>query len=148
MKRHLLNAAGAVALAATLLFAAGCSAQHSDSDSAGSGASAAAGGASSSASGATGATGSGQSPQARGRMGQVLLSLDLTDDQKAKIKQIMADTRKQNEAVTDRAEKRANFRLAFQKVEAVLTPDQQAKFKAKMAAMRAAQAPAPDQTPQ
>ncbi len=145
MKRHLLNAAGALALAATLLVAAGCSAQHSDSDSSGSAGAGAAGGAASSA---AGPAGSGQSPQARGRMGQVLMSLDLSDDQKAKIKQIMADARKQNENVTDRATRRANFRAAFQKVEAVLTPDQQTQFKAKMAAMRAAQSPNPDQTPQ
>ena len=144
MKRHLINAASALALAATVLIAAGCSAQHSDSstDSTGAGAGASTGAASSAA------NPGGGSPQTRGRMGQILMSLNLTDDQKAKIKQIMAQTRKENENITDRAVKRANFRAAYQRVQEVLTPDQQTQFKAKMAAMRAAQSPNPDQTPQ
>jgi Spy/CpxP family protein refolding chaperone len=70
------------------------------------------------------------------RMGQVLLSLNLNDKQKSQIRDIMAAARKQNEGVTDRDVRRANFKKAFGQVNAVLTPDQQKQFKEKMDALR------------
>jgi Spy/CpxP family protein refolding chaperone len=66
------------------------------------------------------------------RMGQVLLN----DKQKSQIRDIMAAARKQNEGVTDRDVRRANFKKAFGQVNAVLTPDQQKQFKEKMDALR------------
>jgi Spy/CpxP family protein refolding chaperone len=70
------------------------------------------------------------------RMGQILLSLGLSDAQKAQIKDIMAAARKQNEGVTDRDVRRANFKKAYEQVNTILTPAQQKEFKEKMAAMR------------
>ncbi len=72
----------------------------------------------------------------RGRMGKALMSLNLSDAQKTQIRGIMADVRKQNESVTDRDQKRANYKAAMTKVEAVLTPAQRTELHAKMDAMR------------
>ncbi len=69
-------------------------------------------------------------------MGKILMQLNLSDDQKAQIRSIMADARKANAGVTDKDAKRANMKAAYAKVDAVLTPDQRAAFKAKMDAMR------------
>jgi len=71
------------------------------------------------------------------RMGQILMSLNLTDDQKAKIKQIMADARAQNQNVTDRDQRRANFKAAYAKIDTVLTPAQDKELHEKLDAMRA-----------
>ncbi len=84
--------------------------------------------------GAAPAPGQGQS---RGRMGKVLMSLDLSDAQKTQIRAIIADARKQNQSVTDRDQKRANMKAAYAKVETVLTPAQRTQLHAKMEAMRA-----------
>jgi Spy/CpxP family protein refolding chaperone len=78
-----------------------------------------------------------------GRMGQVLMSLNLNDSQKSQIRSIMADTRKQNENVTDRDTRRANYKAAMTKVEAVLTPAQRTALHAKMDAMRQQNPPPP-----
>jgi Spy/CpxP family protein refolding chaperone len=73
----------------------------------------------------------------RGRMGKVLMSLNLTDAQKTQIRAIMADAHKQNESITDREQKRANMRAALAKVDTVLTPAQRTELHAKLEAMRA-----------
>jgi Spy/CpxP family protein refolding chaperone len=70
------------------------------------------------------------------RMGQILMSLNLTDTQKTQIRSIMADARKQNQNVTDRDQRRANMKAAMSKVEAVLTPEQRTQLHAKLDAMR------------
>ena len=64
------------------------------------------------------------------------MSLNLSDAQKTQIRSIMADTRKQNENVTDRDQRRANYKAAMTKVEAVLTPAQRTELHAKLDAMR------------
>jgi Spy/CpxP family protein refolding chaperone len=79
--------------------------------------------------------------QQRGqRMGQMLLSLNLSDAQKAQIKSIMADARAKGKTLTDRDAKRANMRAAFAKIDTVLTPPQRTKLHAQMDAARAARA--------
>jgi hypothetical protein len=55
----------------------------------------------------------------------------------------MADARKQNANVTDRDQRRANFKAAMTKVEGVLTPAQRTALHAKMDAMRQQSSPAP-----
>lgn len=75
--------------------------------------------------------------RARGRMGKILMSLDLSDAQKTQIRAIIADARSQNKTVTDRDQKRANMKAAYAKVEIVLTPAQRTQLHAKMEAMRA-----------
>ena len=70
------------------------------------------------------------------RMGQLLMSLNLSDAQKAQIRSMIADARKQNENVTDRDARRANMKAAYAKFDTVLTPAQRTQFHAKMDAMR------------
>jgi Spy/CpxP family protein refolding chaperone len=75
-------------------------------------------------------------------MGQILLSLNLTDSQMAKIKQIMGAARAKNKAIpsTDpnrRDESRANMQAAYAQIDTVLTPAQKTAFHAKLDAMRA-----------
>jgi Spy/CpxP family protein refolding chaperone len=70
------------------------------------------------------------------RMGQILLGLGLNDKQKDQIRGIMAAARKQNEGVTDRDVRRANFKKATEQIDTVLTPAQRKQFHDKMAAMR------------
>ena len=76
-------------------------------------------------------------PQRGQRMGKMLLSLNLSDAQKAQIKSIMADARAKSKTLTDRDAKRANMRAAFAKIDTVLTPPQRTKFHAQMEAARA-----------
>lgn len=71
------------------------------------------------------------------RFGQMLLSLNLSDAQKNRIRDIMADARAKNKTLADRDAIRANMRAAFAKVQTVLTPAQQAKLKREFAAARA-----------
>ncbi len=71
------------------------------------------------------------------RMGQLLMSLGLSDDQKTKIRTMREDLAKQNEGVTDPMQRRANMRAAFANIDKILTPEQDAKFKTEMAAMQA-----------
>jgi Spy/CpxP family protein refolding chaperone len=78
----------------------------------------------------------------RGRFGQLLKDLDLSDDQKTKIRQIVADARKKSEGA-DPQTRRANMRAAFDEIEtSVLTPAQRVKFDKERAAMRAKYQPA------
>lgn len=73
---------------------------------------------------------------ARGnRFGQVLMSLGLSDDQKAKIRSIMQNARQQNQNA-DRDTRRKNMRAAFSQIENVLTPAQRDQLHQKMQAMR------------
>lgn len=73
---------------------------------------------------------------ARGnRFGQVLMSLGLSDDQKAKIRSIMQNARQQNQNA-DPDTRRKNMRAAFSQVENVLTPAQRDQLHQKMQAMR------------
>jgi Spy/CpxP family protein refolding chaperone len=77
-------------------------------------------------------------PAQRGqRFGQMLLTLNLSDDQKAKIRAIIQTARDQNKNVTDRDTRRANMHAAFAKVQTVLTPGQQKKLQAEMQAAKA-----------
>jgi Spy/CpxP family protein refolding chaperone len=77
-------------------------------------------------------------PQAgRGaRFGQLLLSLNLSDAQKTKIRSIMQAARDKNKTVTDPDQRRANFRAAFAQIDAVLTPAQRSELHAKIEANR------------
>jgi Spy/CpxP family protein refolding chaperone len=70
------------------------------------------------------------------RMGEMLMSLNLSDAQKTQIRAIMADARKQNENVTDRQQRRGNMKAAMAKVDTVLTPAQRTELHAKMDAAR------------
>jgi Spy/CpxP family protein refolding chaperone len=70
------------------------------------------------------------------RMGQVLMSLGLSDAQKQQIRDIVADARKKNQGVTDRDQRRATMKAAFAKVDTVLTPAQRDSFHKQMQAMR------------
>ena|SRR5579871_5818557 len=80
---------------------------------------------------------SAQGGQRSGRMmGKILLSLGLSDSQKARIRAIRDATFKENRDVTDRAQRRENMRKMFAQINAVLTPAQQAEFKTKLEAMR------------
>ncbi|HTJ26879.1 MAG TPA: Spy/CpxP family protein refolding chaperone [Candidatus Limnocylindria bacterium] len=78
----------------------------------------------------------GQGGPNRSRMGRVLMSLGLSDAQKQQIRDIMAAARKQNQGVTDRDQRRANFRAAFAKIDTVLTPAQRDSLHKQMQAMR------------
>lgn len=71
----------------------------------------------------------------RHRMGQVLMSLGLSDDQKSRIHEIMSNARKES-ANADPETRRANFKAALAKIDTVLTPDQRAKLHAKLDEMR------------
>jgi Spy/CpxP family protein refolding chaperone len=77
------------------------------------------------------------------RYGQMLMSLGLSDAQKASIRGIIANARKQNQTVTDPQVKRANMKAAFDQVRTVLTPAQRAKLASEVQAAKA-QANAPD----
>ena len=72
------------------------------------------------------------------RMGQLLMSLGLSDQQKSQIRAIIADAHKQNANVTDPDTRHANMRAAYKKVDAVLTPAQRTELQAKRDAMRQA----------
>lgn len=78
----------------------------------------------------------GQGGPNRGRMGQALMSLGLSDAQKQQIRDIMAGMRKQNQGVTDRDQRRANMKAAFVKIDTVLTPSQRDALHKQMQAMR------------
>ncbi len=72
----------------------------------------------------------------RGRMGKMLMSLGLSDDQKNRIREIMKQAREKNRNVTDRDQRRATMKAAFDKIHDVLTPEQRAKFDAQTAVWR------------
>jgi protein CpxP len=78
-------------------------------------------------------------------------SLNLTDDQKAKVKDIFADAKTKHQAVTSDAslneeQKKAKLKelhsAIMAKVNEVLTPEQQTELKSKMEAAKAAKPPA------
>jgi Spy/CpxP family protein refolding chaperone len=82
-------------------------------------------------------------PSGRGnqRFAKMLLSLQppLTDDQKNRIRAIMADARSKARSQTDPQAKRDTMRAAFAKINTVLTPPQQAQMKADFKAFQARQ---------
>ena len=78
-------------------------------------------------------------------------SLNLTDDQKAKVKDIFADAKTKRQAVSSDAslsdeQKKAKMKelhsATMAKLNEVLTPEQQAELKSKMEAAKAAKPPA------
>ena len=79
------------------------------------------GGGSDSGSGAGGGRGA-------GRMQAMLAGLGLTPDQDAKVKQIMADARSKAQGSDDPDARRTAMQDARTQIEAILTPDQKAKF--------------------
>jgi Spy/CpxP family protein refolding chaperone len=88
-------------------------------------------------SGAPQGGGPGGAAAGRERFAKMLQSLNLTDDQKNKIRAIMADTRAKMKTLTDPQQKRDLMRDAFgKKIPAVLTPAQAAKMKAESEAFR------------
>ncbi len=118
VRTQLALAAIGVAFALTL---GGCSGSNSGDSAAGGGSGAA------TAQDAGGAGGAGSAASGRHWMAKALASLGLSDDQKSKIRGIMSDARKQS-AGADPATRRANFRAAMAKIDAVLTPDQRTKL--------------------
>ncbi len=76
-------------------------------------------------------------PQRGQRFGKMLLALNLSDDQKNKIRSIMAGARAKSKNLTDRDAKRATMKAAFAEIDTVLTPEQRTKLHAQMAAARA-----------
>jgi Spy/CpxP family protein refolding chaperone len=95
------------------------------------------------AGGAGGQSGQGsQSGGGRGGAGRtqaMLAGLNLTADQQAKVKAIFADARTRADAAgDDSTARRAIMQNANQQVEALLTPDQKARFEAARAQARAA----------
>jgi Spy/CpxP family protein refolding chaperone len=76
-------------------------------------------------------------PSQRGqRMGQILLSLNLSDGQKNRIRDLRSAMIKENAGVTDREQKRANFKKFQAQLDTILTPAQAKEFHAKWDAMR------------
>ena len=73
--------------------------------------------------------------QGHRRFGQILLSLNLSDQQKAQIRAIVQSARQQSQNA-DRETRRANMQTAFKKIDGVLTPSQRQKLHAKLDAMR------------
>ena len=78
-------------------------------------------------------------------------SLNLTDDQKAKVKEIFADAKTKHQAVSNDAslneeQKKAKLKelhsATMAKLNEVLTPEQQTELKTKMEAAKAAKPPA------
>jgi Spy/CpxP family protein refolding chaperone len=72
---------------------------------------------------------------ARGRQqfAKMLLSLNLSDNQKSQIRTIMANARAKSTSLSDPQAKRDTMRGAFKNIEAVLTPAQQSKLQAERA---------------
>ena len=69
------------------------------------------------------------------RFAKVLESLNLSEDEKQKIRAIMADAREKSRNA-DPETRRANFKAAFAQIDAILTPDQRTQLHAKLQAMR------------
>ena len=74
-------------------------------------------------------------PQRMHRFAKVLESLNLNEDEKQKIRAIMADAREKSRNA-DPETRRANFKAAFAQIDAILTPDQRTQLHAKLQAMR------------
>ena len=62
--------------------------------------------------------------------------LNLTSDQKAKIKAIREKYHAQNQGVADRSQRHASMRAQRDEIMAVLNPDQRAKFQQRLQMMR------------
>lgn|GEM_PF-6150163 len=62
--------------------------------------------------------------------------LNLSQDQKTKIKAIRQKYRAQNQSITDRTQRSESMRAQRQEIMAVLNPDQRAKFQARLATLR------------
>ena len=132
------------------LFLAGCSGGQNSGSSSGTDASAqssaAANGAGAPGAAAPGAAGAaGQGSSGRHHFAQALMSVNLSDAQKTQIRQIMSTARAEGRT-QDPETRRKTFHDAYEKVQAVLTPEQRTAFNAKMAELRAlspVQAPTP-----
>ena len=74
--------------------------------------------------------GQGQGPAAMGKGagGGLFAKLNLTQDQKDQIKTILAKARADAKAATDKAAKMAIWKAAFEKIKALLTPEQLAQL--------------------
>jgi hypothetical protein len=72
-------------------------------------------------------------------MAQALMSVGLSDAQKAKIRSLVSDTRAKNHDA-DPATRRANWKNAFAKIDTLLSPDQRTRLHAKLDQMRKDQA--------
>ena len=66
----------------------------------------------------------------------IFRGLNLTSDQKVKIKAIREKYRGQNQAVTDRNQRRASMHAQRQEIMAVLNPDQRAKLQQRLQMLR------------
>src|SRR5476649_2205556 len=75
-----------------------------------------------------------QGAGARQQFSKMLVSLNLSDDQKTQIRSIMATARAKAKTQTDVQDKRATLRDANKSVEQVLTPPQLTKLHAERAA--------------
>jgi hypothetical protein len=72
-------------------------------------------------------------------MASALMSVGLSDAQKAKIRSLVSDTRAKNHDA-DPATRRANWKNAFAKIDTMLSPDQRTRLHAKLDQMRKEQA--------
>lgn len=73
--------------------------------------------------------------QGHRRFGQILLSLNLSDQEKAQIRAIVQSARRQSQNA-DRETRRANMQAAFKKIDGLLTPAQRRQLHAKLDALR------------
>jgi Spy/CpxP family protein refolding chaperone len=71
------------------------------------------------------------------RFAKMLMSLNLNDDQKNRIRAIMADARSKAKTMTYMQAKRDTMRGAFGKIETVLTPAERTKLHAERDAFKA-----------
>ncbi len=62
--------------------------------------------------------------------------LNLSADQKTRIKSIRQKYRAQNQSITDRSQRRESMKAQRQEIMAVLNPDQRAKFQQRLQTMR------------
>jgi len=86
--------------------------------------------------GPNGAQGGAGGRRGNQQLAKMLLTLNLSDDQKAKIRTIMADARAKAKSVTDPQAKRDAFRAGIGKIDSVLTPEQLKKLQAQRNAFR------------
>jgi Spy/CpxP family protein refolding chaperone len=84
--------------------------------------------------GAQGGQGGQNYAKGRQQFAQMLMSLNLSDNQKTQIRSIMSNARAKSKTLTDPQAKRDTMRGAFKDIEAVLTPAQKSKLDAERAA--------------
>jgi Spy/CpxP family protein refolding chaperone len=136
VRTPLALAALGLALALPLAGCAGKTASDTGGNAAQGSSGASSGAAGGSMQGGAGPAAPGGSPMAsRRRMGKILLSLGLSDDQKSQIRTIMRNARKDS-MNADGPTRKANFQAALAKIDTVLSPDQRTKFDAEMRAGR------------